>query len=68
MLEGCLVLWWELCAEVFDVESCFGGDAVFGEEVIDGGAQELPVNEEFEGDWGGGVEEGVAEGGEGIAA
>lgn len=62
------MLRWELGADVFDVQGCFGGDAVGGEEVVDGGAQELAVDEEFEGDWGGRFEEGVAEGGEGIAA
>jgi len=62
------VLWRELGADVFDAEGCFGGDAVFGEEVVDGGAEELAVDEEFEGDRGRGVEESVAEGGEGVAA
>ena len=62
------MLWRELCADVFDIQGCFGGDAVFGEEVIDGGAEELAVDEEFEGNRGRGVEESVAESGESVAA
>jgi hypothetical protein len=63
-----LVLRWELRADVFNVEGCFGGDTVFGQEVVDGRTEELAVDEEFEGNGRGGVEEGVAEGGEGVAA
>lgn len=46
---------------VFNVQRRFGGDAILCEEVVDRGAEELAVDEEFEGNRLFGVQEGVDE-------
>ena len=55
-------------ADVFDGEVGFSGDAIFGKELVDGGTQELAIDEELEGDRLLVFKEIVDKSGQGIAA
>lgn len=55
-------------AGVLNIECRFSGDTVRGEEIFDGGAEELAVDEELKRDRLFGVQEGVYEFGEVDAA
>lgn len=69
MLEASFVNRRYQAANILEGESRFGGEAVGGEVVFDGGAEEGAVGEEIEGDGRGSVEHrlGVEDTGEAIA-